>query len=72
MDQAADFESTRISNPDLAKWISENLIFDQLILEFYEQTRGSDAKYHVMKLTQIADGLHCTLMFLMGVTAVKQ
>ena len=34
--QAADFESTRISNPDLAKWISENLIFDQLILEFYD------------------------------------
>ena len=34
--QAADFESTKISNPDLAKWISENLIFDQLILEFYD------------------------------------
>jgi len=34
--EAADFESTKISNPDLAKWISENLIFDQLILEFYD------------------------------------
>ena len=33
--QAADFESTRVSNPDLAKWIEKNLIFDQLILEFY-------------------------------------
>ena len=34
--EAADFESTRISNPNLAKWISENLVFDQLILEFYD------------------------------------
>ena len=25
--QAADFESTRISNPDLAKWIEKNLVF---------------------------------------------
>ena len=25
-----------ISNPNLAKWISENLVFDQLILEFYD------------------------------------
>ena len=34
--QAADFESSRISNPDLAKWIAKNLTFDQLILEFYD------------------------------------
>ena len=34
--QAADFESSRISNPDLAKWIEKNLVFDQLILEFYD------------------------------------
>tara|TARA_Y100001951_G_scaffold42592_1_gene33749 strand:+ start:1057 stop:1515 length:459 start_codon:yes stop_codon:yes gene_type:complete len=34
--EAADFESSRISNPNLAKWISEHLEFDQLILEFYD------------------------------------
>ena len=34
--QAADFESTRISNPNLAKWIVKHLEFDQLILEFYD------------------------------------
>ena len=34
--EAADFESSRISNPDIAKWISKNLVFDQLILEFYD------------------------------------
>ena len=34
--EAADFESYSISNPDLAKWIQDNLDFDQLILEFYD------------------------------------
>lgn len=33
--QAADFEIPGISNYDLAKWISINLIYDQLILENY-------------------------------------
>ncbi|MAK37610.1 MAG: peptidase M15 [Flavobacteriaceae bacterium] len=32
--QAADIEANSISNYDLAKWISENLEFDQLILEY--------------------------------------
>ena len=34
--QAADFESFSTPNPDLAKWIANNLEFDQLILEFYD------------------------------------
>ena len=34
--EAADFESSRISNPKLAAWIAKNLEFDQLILEFYD------------------------------------
>ena len=34
--EAADFESSRISNPKLAAWIAKNLDFDQLILEFYD------------------------------------
>ena len=34
--QAVDFESFSTPNPDLAKWISKNLEFDQLILEFYD------------------------------------
>ena len=33
--QAADFEIHGISNADLVKWISENCIFDQMILEFH-------------------------------------
>ena len=33
--QAADFEIFGTPNAELAKWIVENLDFDQLILEFY-------------------------------------
>ena len=32
--QAADFEAFSISNTELAKWIKDNLDFDQLILEY--------------------------------------
>ena len=34
--EAADFESSRTSNPDIAHWIEANLDFDQLILECYD------------------------------------
>ena len=33
--RAADIEIVTVSNLDLAKWISENMDFDQLILEFH-------------------------------------
>jgi hypothetical protein len=33
--QAADIEIPGVPNADLAKWISENLEYTQLILEFY-------------------------------------
>ena len=35
--QAADFEITGIDNKELAKWIRDNVEFDQLILEFYTE-----------------------------------
>ena len=44
--EAADFECSRIGNYTLAKWISENLEFDQLILEFYEQGKPSSGWVH--------------------------
>ena len=34
--QAGDFESFSTPNPELALWISKNLDFDQIILEFYD------------------------------------
>ena len=51
--QAADFESTKISNPDLAKWIEKNLVFDQLILEFYD---GVDPNSGWVHCSYVLDG----------------
>lgn len=38
--QAADIEIDGIANAVLAQWISENLEYDQLILEFYNPNEG--------------------------------
>lgn len=35
--EAADFEVLGVSNLEVAEWIRDNLVFDQLILEFYEK-----------------------------------
>ena len=45
--QAADLECPSIDNLQLAKWIEENLKFDQLILEFYEQGEPTSGWIHV-------------------------
>ena len=42
--QAADFEVAGIDNYDLAKWIEDNLDYDQLILECY--TGGNSGWIH--------------------------
>jgi len=34
--QAVDFEVPGLANPAVAEWISDNLSYDQLILEFYK------------------------------------
>ena len=47
--QAADFEICGISNLDLAEWISDNLEYDQLILECY---KGGNTGW-----------VHCTFSF---------
>jgi hypothetical protein len=44
--QAADFESFSTPNPDLAKWIADNLDFDQLILEFYDGINPNSGWIH--------------------------
>ena len=44
--EAADFESSRISNPKLAAWIAKNLDFDQLILEFYDGKNPNSGWIH--------------------------
>jgi len=41
--EAVDFEIDGMSNYDLAKWVAENLDFDQVILEFYDPKEGPNS-----------------------------
>ncbi len=45
--KAADLECPSIDNLQLAKWIEQNLNFDQVILEFYEQGEPTSGWIHV-------------------------
>ena len=45
--QAMDHEVPGVSNYDLAKFIRDNLSFDQLILEFYERGNPNSGWVHV-------------------------
>ena len=44
--QAADFEMIGLDNKSLAKYIKNNLVFDQLILEFYTPNDPSSGWVH--------------------------
>ena len=41
--EAVDFEQMGTPNAEVAKWISQNLEFDQLILEFYDPKKGANS-----------------------------
>lgn len=41
--EAVDFEIDGLANPELAKWVSENCEFDQVILEFYNPKEGPNS-----------------------------
>lgn len=45
--QAADIEIVGVSNLDLAKWVSNNMEFDQLILEFHNVNIPDSGWVHV-------------------------
>ncbi len=45
--EAADFEITGVSNYEVARWIRDNLRFDQLILENYVQGHPNSGWIHV-------------------------
>jgi len=44
--QAADFEMFGVDNKELAKYIKNNLVFDQIILEFYNPDDPSSGWVH--------------------------
>jgi len=50
--QAVDIECPGIPNYDIAKWIEENLDFDQLILEFYTPGIPDSGWVHVSYKTE--------------------
>ena len=41
--EAVDFEIDGLANPELAKWVTENCEFDQVILEFYDPKEGPNS-----------------------------
>ena len=41
--EAVDFEIDGLANPELAKWVSQNCEFDQVILEFYDAKEGPNS-----------------------------
>jgi putative chitinase len=41
--EAVDFEIDGLANPELAKWVSQNCEFDQIILEFYDPKEGPNS-----------------------------
>jgi hypothetical protein len=41
--EAVDFEIDGMSNYELAKWVAQNLNFDQIILEFYDPKEGPNS-----------------------------
>ena len=44
--QAVDFEVPGVANMDLARWIMDNLLYDQLILEFYKEGQPNSGWGH--------------------------
>tara|TARA_R100000963_G_C4599673_1_gene73869 strand:+ start:258 stop:704 length:447 start_codon:yes stop_codon:yes gene_type:complete len=44
--QAVDFEVPGVANMDLARWIMDNLLYDQLILEFYKEGQPNSGWVH--------------------------
>lgn len=44
--EAVDFEIIGVSNMELAKWMCANLDFDQLILEFYDESDPNSGWVH--------------------------
>lgn len=49
--QAADFEVPGVPNPEIAEWIKSNLIFDQLILEYYTPGQPNSGWLHTSFVT---------------------
>lgn len=61
--EAVDIEVAGISNYDLASWVSENLDYDQLILECYRAGEPNSGWVHVSLKQLQADNRHVQLTY---------
>ena len=50
---AADFEIPGVDNKELAQWIRDNLLWDQIILEFYKEGEPSSGWVHCSYSTDL-------------------
>ena len=50
---AADFEIPGVDNKELAQWIRNNLLWDQIILEFYKEGEPSSGWVHCSYSTDL-------------------
>ena len=53
--QAADIEIPGISNKDLSDWISQNVSFDQVILEFHDPIEPNSCWVHVSFVSEYSN-----------------
>jgi len=61
--EAVDIEIAGVSTYDLAKWIRENLDFDQLILECYHRGVTNSGWVHVSLKPEEADNRHIAMTY---------
>jgi len=53
--QAADIEIPGVSNKDLSDWISQNVSFDQVILEFHDPIEPNSGWVHVSFVSEYSN-----------------
>jgi len=61
--EAVDIEIPGVSNYDLAKWISENLAYDQVILECYHQGVPNSGWVHVSLKSDVGENRQVALTY---------
>jgi zinc D-Ala-D-Ala carboxypeptidase len=64
--EAADFEIFGVANNELADWIKENLMFDQLILEYHTPGEPNSGWVHVSYTKEINSNRKEYLMAIKG------
>lgn len=53
--QAVDFEIAGLSNLAVAHWIKDHLVFDQLILEYYDPSLGANSGWIHVSLKKLGN-----------------